>query len=95
MTRPHVSAEAAARRDRWAAPGRAKVTHPRFGSVVVPHCSALGATKNAAEYWGVHWLEISDAEVRAATPEDGRAVCPRDFIADAMEALKNKGEKKQ
>ena len=92
MTDQIVGAEAAARRDRWAAEGRSKVTHPRFGSIVVPHCSRLGALKNAAELWGVHWMEISDAEVWAAAPEDGPVVTPADHINAAIAALK--GERK-
>lgn len=44
------------RRERWAAPGTAKVTHPAHGSVVVPHRSNYSALLNAAEVWGaVGW----------------------------------------
>lgn len=82
------SVEATARRSRWAAPGRAKVTHPRHGSVVVPCGSKYGAILNAAEYWGCKWTEISDAEVYAAMPGDGKCVRPREYIQDAIEALK-------
>ena len=35
------------RRERWAAPGTAKVTHPAHGSVVVPHRSNYAALLNA------------------------------------------------
>lgn len=40
------------RENRWNAKGRACVTHPKYGSVVVPHSSNLAALMNAAEYWG-------------------------------------------
>lgn len=56
------------RRERWAAPGTAKVTHPAHGSVVVPHRSNYSALLNAAEVWGCSWLEIRDATVMLATP---------------------------
>ena len=59
--------------------GRARVTHPRFGSVVVPCCSKLGAIENAAEYWRVSWQDLSGAEVWAAEPSDGPLRLPREF----------------
>lgn len=49
------------RENRWNAKGRACVTHPKYGSVVVPHSSNLAALMNAAEYWGCDWSEITDA----------------------------------
>ncbi len=58
-----------ARRERWAAGGVARVTHPAHGSVVVPHRSNLAALMNAAEVWGCDWSEITGAEVRAAPGE--------------------------
>lgn len=36
------------RENRWNAKGRACVTHPKYGSVVVPHSSNLAALMNAA-----------------------------------------------
>lgn len=56
------------RRERWATPGTAKVTHPAHGSVVVPHRSNYAALLNAAEVWGCGWMEIRDATVLAAAP---------------------------
>lgn len=47
------------RENRWNAKGRACVTHPKYGSVVVPHSSNLAALMNAAEYWGCDWSEIT------------------------------------
>lgn len=67
------------REHRWNAPNRARVAHPKYGTVVVPHSSNFAAILNAAEYWRCEWTEISDAEVWAATPEDGPAVMPREF----------------
>lgn len=60
------------RRERWAAPGAAKVTHPAHGSVVVPHRSNYAALLNAAEVWGCSWLEIRDATVMLANPGELR-----------------------
>ena len=57
------------RRERWAAPGKSKVTHQDHGSVVVPHRSNYAALLCAAEVWGCSWVEISDgATVRAVEP---------------------------
>ena len=67
------------RESRWNAPGRARVVHPKYGAVVVPHQSNLSAMLNAAEYWRCDWLEIRGAEVWAANPEDGPVVRPREF----------------
>lgn len=68
-----------ARETRWNAPGRSKVTHPQYGSVVVPHSSNLCALMNAAEYWGCDWMDIRDAEVWAAGTGDGPLVKPKEF----------------
>lgn len=75
----HRQACLRSREERWNAKGRACVVHPERGTVVVPHSSNLAALLNAAEYWGCSWLEIRDAEVWAARPEDGPAVKPREF----------------
>lgn len=52
-TDTRAAAARRARIHRWSVPGRARVTHPAHGSVVVPHCSNLAAILNAAEVWGV------------------------------------------
>lgn len=73
-----VSNEAAYRRDaaersrnqRWSAGGVARVTHPAYGTVVVPHHSNLAAVMNAAEVWGCKWSDILDAEVWQAAPDE-------------------------
>lgn len=67
------------RENRWAAKGRSKVTHPRYGSVVVPHHSNFSAIVNAAEYWGCDWMELLNAQVWRAEPGDGPAVIPKEF----------------
>lgn len=41
------------RENRWNAKGRACVTHPKYGSVVVPHSSNLAALMNAAGILGL------------------------------------------
>lgn len=62
------------REQRWGTPNRARVEHPKFGSVVVPHYSNFAAVLNAAEYWGCDWVEIINTQVWRAGPEDGPAV---------------------
>lgn len=39
-----------AREERWRVRGRARVVHPKYGAVVVPHRSNYAALLNAAEY---------------------------------------------
>lgn len=56
--------------ERWATDGVARVTHPKYGSVIVPHCSNYSAVRNAAEFWGCDWLEITRAQVWATDAED-------------------------
>lgn len=48
-----------ARESRWNAKTCARVVHPRFGEVIVPHTSNYAAMLNAAEYWGCDWLEMN------------------------------------
>lgn len=74
----NISNEAAYRRDaaersrrqRWSAGGVARVRHPKYGTVVVPHHSNLAAVMNAAEVWGCQWSDILDAEVWLAAPDE-------------------------
>ena len=59
-----TEAERKARRQRWLARGKARVTHPRYGNVVVPHLSNLAAVENAAEFWKCELGDIiADAQV--------------------------------
>lgn len=58
------------RERRWSAPGRSRVIHHTYGTVVVPHASNLAAIQNAAEVWRCDWVEITDAQVWAAEPGD-------------------------
>lgn len=60
-------------------PVEARVVHPQYGQVVVPHSSNYAAILNAAEYWGCDWMRILDAEVWRAEPGDGPTVKPREF----------------
>lgn len=64
-----AAAEERHRAERWNAPGRSKVTHQKYGTIVVPHRSNLSAIINAAEVWGCDWVEILDAEVWAANKD--------------------------
>lgn len=54
-----------ARTRRWTARGRARVSHPEHGEVVVPCGSTLEAVMCAAEVWGVDWSKVLGAEVWA------------------------------
>ena len=67
------------REQRWNAKGRARVVHPKYGKVIVPHHSNFAAILNAAEDWGCDWMEILDAEVWRAEPGDGPTVIPKEF----------------
>lgn len=62
--------EERSRRDRWAAKGAAEVTHPVFGTVVVPCASPFSAIKCAAEVWGCSWKDITNAGVWRTEPAD-------------------------
>ena len=64
---------------RWKARGRAKVVHPKYGQVIVPHSSNYAAILNAAEYWGCDWTEIRDASVYRAERGNGATVMPNEF----------------
>lgn len=72
--KPNYPAAEREREQRWNAPSRARVEHPKYGSVIVPHFSNFAAVLNAAEYWGCDWAEIINAKVWWAGPEDGPAV---------------------
>lgn len=68
--RAMARAEERSRERRWNAPGRARVVHPVYGTIVVPHSSNLAAVMNAAEVWRCDWAAIKDAQVWAAEPGD-------------------------
>lgn len=67
-----------AHEERWRVRGRARVVHPKYGAVVVPHRSNYAALLNAAEYWGCEWTDIRDAEVWAV-PLGTAVVMPKEF----------------
>lgn len=48
---------------RWSAQGKARVTHPQYGTVIVPSGSNFSAVLCAAEVWNCDWSEIMDASV--------------------------------
>jgi len=62
--------------------------HPKYGCVVVPHCSNYAAVLNAAEYWGCDWVEIINAEVWWAGSEDGPAVTMPEIYRNVDEQWK-------
>ena len=57
-----------AREERWRVRGRARVVHPKYGAVVVPHRSNYSALLNAAEYWGCEWTDICTCGNRRSEP---------------------------
>lgn len=59
------AADAREANGRWAAKSKARVTHPMWGSVIVPCSSPLAAVHCAAEVWGVDWLQVINAKVEA------------------------------
>ena len=70
----YLLAEQRTRVERRNAKGIAKVSHHKYGTVIVPHSSNFTAIRNAAEFWGCDWLEVLDAQVLRADPED-KPVC--------------------
>lgn len=78
---------------RWNAPGRAQVLHPLHGTVIVPCSSPYSALLNAAEIWRCSWLDIRDAEVRAARPGEVPAAMPQ-VSPDFAGIIKKKGAEK-
>ena len=75
-----------AREERWRVRGRARVVHPKYGAVVVPHRSNYSALLNAAEYWGCEWADIRDAEVWAVPPGTA-VVIPKEFCGRNRKSL--------
>ena len=70
----------AARVRRWTANNRARVTHPKRGSVIVPHVSNLGALENAAEFWKCDLMDIiKDAKVEWVSHDVGPVRRPKEF----------------
>ena len=52
------------RRERWAFPAKAAVSHQIHGETIVPCASPLAAVMCAAEIWDCDWVNILGAEVR-------------------------------
>ena len=83
--RNNERAKELARERRWTAPGKSRVEHPEYGSVIVPHCSNLAAIENAAEFWGCDLMEIiSTARVWAVEPDEGPVRRPKEFCRERM-----------
>ena len=74
--RTHMTPQERSRLDRWEPRTLARVIHPDYGMVVVPHRSNLAALMNAAEVWGCDWVTVTDAEVWRAEPGDVPAPMP-------------------
>ena len=72
--------KAMSRAHRWTARGKARVEHPKYGSVIVPHSSNYGALENAAEFWGCDVLDLTkEARVCWVSPEEGPVRRPKEF----------------
>lgn len=79
-------AESRSRVNRWTASGKSRVTHPNFGSVIVPHLSKLAAIENAAEFWKCEPLDIiQDASVEWIPADDGPVRRPKEFYTKKTE----------
>ena len=64
-------------RYRWAAQCKARVEHPAYGAVVVPHRSNYAAILCAAEAWGCDLGELMDCAVLLAGPGEVAAEMPQ------------------
>ena len=65
---------------RWLAPHRSMVSHPKYGSVIVPHLSKISAIENAAEFWKCSIMDIiHDAKVEWVEPDAGPLRRPKEF----------------
>lgn len=62
--------------NRWKEKQRARVVHPKYGTVVVPCGSKLSALLCATEYWGCPYAELSGAGVWRAEPGDAVVTMP-------------------
>lgn len=71
--------EAMARIRRWTVAGKAKVTHPDKGAVVVPCASNLAAMLCAMEFWGLPETELGRCKCFNAGPEDGPVRRPKNI----------------
>lgn len=72
---------ALAREARWTVKNKSRVSHPKYGSVIVPHASRLTAIENAAEYWGCGIMEIiNSAKVEWVPKNAGPVRRPKEFI---------------
>lgn len=61
----------------WNVPTRARVVHPKYGEVIVPHASNYAAIRCAAWVWKCDIREIMDAQVWALpdTKEQKESPC--------------------
>lgn len=85
-----------ARERRWTYPGKSRVEHPKYGSVIVPHGSSFAAMLNAAEYWGADVREILGAARVWECDQSLPVVRPKEFCGACKPWLADKarGDKK-
>jgi hypothetical protein len=84
-TAQYELAVARGRAQRWAGKRKARVSHPAYGTVIVPHLSNYAAILNAAEYWKCPWTDLTDAAVVRVGPEEGPVVRPKEFCRKRRE----------
>lgn len=61
----NAAAQKRSKRERWDFPKKARVTHPKYGEVIVPAKSRYCAILCAAEIWGCKFEDIHNAQVWA------------------------------
>ncbi|MEG2177120.1 MAG: hypothetical protein RRY97_09625 [Oscillibacter sp.] len=75
------------RKQRWGVKGKARVSHPLRGEIVVPCASKFAALLCAAEVWRCNWIDIKDAEVwRAGETDQAVAMPPTLYIRRGINA---------
>lgn len=76
----HPTAIERARAHRWLARGKARVTHGKYGSVILPSSSKLTALENAAEFWKCDIGELfGTAKVERVPDDAGPVRRPKEF----------------
>ena len=71
--------KAQARERRWTEQKKARVEHPKYGSVIVPHGSNFSAIMNAAEYWKCDLAEIISTAKVLTCDQSLPVVRPKEF----------------
>lgn len=70
----YLTAQERARVRRWRERTISRVSHPRYGTIIVPHGSNLSAIENAAELWNCNLREIIGTAKVEWVPENAGPV---------------------